>query len=137
MVARVIYSALYFDSHSFCFPLLFFLVMSYCLFSSQDFFLTSVTNQKHKKSRVADFSLLHVWKISSLLEPATPPVKKQKGKEPEVWTIKPRKSLTHQVCKLPKDDGERTIGKSTIYHLLEERKAYGEVIQVIGEEIGI
>jgi hypothetical protein len=38
---------------------------------------------------------------------------------------------------LPKDDGERTIGKSTIYHLLEERKAYSEVIQVIGEEIGI
>jgi hypothetical protein len=30
-----------------------------------------------------------------------------------------------------------TIGKNTIYHLLEERKAYGEVIQVISEEIGI
>jgi hypothetical protein len=71
------------------------ILFSTSVFSSYEFFLSLVTNQKHTKSRVANFSLLHVWKMSSLLQPATPLVKKQKAKEPEVWTIKPSKSPTH------------------------------------------
>jgi hypothetical protein len=88
MVARVIYSALHFDSH-FVFHFRFFLVMSYCLFSSKDFFLAFSNQSETQKSqewviflfcmfgRCHHYSNIqhHQWK-------------KQKGKEPEVWTIK-------------------------------------------------